>query len=108
VVASRANQVVQVIGPDGSKAVRIYDLPPYDSMTTHAADATSGRELLLLRECMRSWRFYDDFRTDHAAPARLSGVGTRTFALAGDGGDLAAALQTTIENDDEAPEYRDR
>jgi predicted ATPase len=29
-------------------------------------------------------------------------VGTRTFALAGDGADLAAALQTIIENDDQA------
>ncbi|MBO0751533.1 MAG: AAA family ATPase [Bradyrhizobiaceae bacterium] len=102
VFASRANQVVQVLGLDGKKAVQIYDLAPYDSMMTHAADATAGRELLLLRERMRSWRFYDHFRTDHEAPARLSRVGTRTFALAGDGADLAAALQTTIENDDEA------
>jgi predicted ATPase len=101
VFASRTNQVVQVLGPDGKKTVQIYDLAPYDSMMTHAADATTGRELLVLRERMRSWRFYDHFRTDHEAPARLSRVGTRTFALAGDGADLAAALQTTVENDDE-------
>jgi predicted ATPase len=102
VFASRTNQVVQVLGVDGKKAVQIYDLAPYDSMMTHAADATSGRELLALRERMRSWRFYDHFRTDREAPARVSRVGTRTFALAGDGADLAAALQTTIENDDQA------
>ena len=99
--ASRTNQVVQVLGQDGKKAIQIYDLPPYDSMMTHAADATSGRELLVLRERMRSWRFYDYFRTDRESPARISRVGTRTFALAGDGVDLAAALQTIIENDDQ-------
>jgi predicted ATPase len=94
--------VVQVLGVDGKKAIQIYDLPAYDSMMTHAADATSGRELLVLRERMRSWRFYDHFRTDREAPARISRVGTRTFALAGEGADLAAALQTTIENADQA------
>jgi predicted ATPase len=101
IFASRINQVVQVLGEDGRKAVQIYDLAPYDSMMTHAADAKSGRELLLLRERMRSWRFYDHFRTDRNAPARISRVGTRTFALASDGADLAAALQTTIENGDD-------
>jgi predicted ATPase len=99
--ASRINQVVQVLGQDGRKAVQICDLAPYDSMMTHAADATSGRELLVLRERMRSWRFYDHFRTDRDAPARISRVGTRTFALAGDGADLAAALQTINETGDD-------
>jgi predicted ATPase len=56
----------------------------------------------VLRERMRSWRFYDHFRTDRESPARISRIGTRTFALAGDGADLAAALQTIIENDDQA------
>jgi predicted ATPase len=102
IFASRTNQVVQVLGQDGKKSIQIFDLPPYDSMMTHAADATSGRELLVLRERMRSWRFYDHFRTDRESPARISRVGTRTFALAGDGADLAAALQTIIENDDQA------
>jgi predicted ATPase len=102
VVASRTNQFVQVLGTDGKKDVQICDLAPYDSMMTHAADVRAGRELLGLRERMRSWRFYDHFRTDREAPARIARVGTRTFALAGDGADLAAALQTTIENSNEA------
>jgi predicted ATPase len=101
VFASRTNQFVQVLAEDGRKAVQISDLAPYDSMMTHAADAKAGRELLVLRERLRSWRFYDHFRTDREAPARLARVGTRTFALAGDGADLAAALQTTIENGDD-------
>jgi predicted ATPase len=101
VFASRVNQVVQVLAEDGRRIVQMSDLAPYDSMMTHAADPKSLRELLALRERMRSWRFYDHFRTDRDAPARTSRVGTRTFALASDGADLAAALQTIIENGDE-------
>jgi predicted ATPase len=101
VFATRNNGVVQVLDQNGKKAIQIYDLAPYDSMMTHAADATAGRELLVLRERMRSWRFYDHFRTDRDAPARVSRVGTRTFALAGDGADLAATLQTIVENGDD-------
>jgi predicted ATPase len=51
--------------------------------------------------CARSWRFCDHFRADRESPARISRAGTRTFALAGDGADLAAALQTIIEIDDQ-------
>jgi predicted ATPase len=101
VFASRTNQFVQVLSEDGRRTVPISDLAPYDSMMTHAADPKSARELLVLRERMRSWRFYDHFRTDRDAPARTSRAGTRTFALASDGADLAAALQTIIENGDD-------
>jgi predicted ATPase len=43
------------------------------------------------------WRFYDHFRSDSEAPARLPQLGTRTPVLHHDGRDLAAALQTIIE-----------
>ncbi len=101
VLASRVNQFVQLLTEDGRRAVPVSDLASYDSMMTHAADPKSGRELLVLRERMRSWRFYDHFRTDREAPARISRVGTRTFAMASDGADLAAALQTVIETGDD-------
>lgn len=42
-------------------------------------------------------RFYDHFRSDKDAPARLPQLGTRTPVLSQDGHDLAAALQTIIE-----------
>ena len=51
----------------------------------------------MLREQMRSWRFYDHFRTDVDAPARLPQIGTHTPVLSNDGADLAAALQTILE-----------
>jgi predicted ATPase len=68
-----------------------------DSMLTHCADTTKARDLLLLREHMRNWRFYDHFRTDPHAPARRPQIGTLTPILASDGADLAAAVQTIVE-----------
>ncbi|QGM45476.1 AAA family ATPase [Methylocystis heyeri] len=69
-------------------------LNPFDSMATHCADQREGFELFQLRETMRGWRFYDQFRTDRDAPARRLQIGTYTPVLASDGSDLAAALQT--------------
>ena len=71
-------------------------------MLTELADPRAAPELLLIREQMRSWRFYDHLRTDAAAPARASQIGTRTMVLGSDGADLAAALQTIVEIGDAA------
>lgn len=65
-------------------------------------DPRSAPEVLLLRESIRSWRFYDHFRTDAEAPARQLQVGTRAPALSHDGRDVAAALQTIREIGDGA------
>jgi predicted ATPase len=54
--------------------------------------------MLRVREQVRSWRFYDHIRTDAAAPARSTQIGTRTPVLSHDGADIAAALQTIREN----------
>lgn len=70
---------------------------PFDSMMTQIADPRHAPEVLLLRETMRRWRFYDHFRSDAGAPARQPAIGTYTPILANDGADLAAALQTIIE-----------
>jgi predicted ATPase len=75
-------------------------LPAFDSMFNRLADPIRTPEVLRLRDEVRSWRFYDHFRTDSEAPARLAQVGTRTPVLAHDGRDLAAALQTIRENGD--------
>ncbi|QYE32952.1 AAA family ATPase (plasmid) [Polymorphobacter sp. PAMC 29334] len=68
-----------------------------DSMVAQCADTADGLELLILRERMRAWRFYDDLRTDREAPSRRPQVGTVTPVLAGDGSDIGAAVQTIIE-----------
>jgi predicted ATPase len=66
-------------------------------MMTQAADPRSAPEMIILREQIRSWRFYDHFRTDTDAPARLPQIGTHTPILSNDGADMAAALQTIRE-----------
>ncbi|HEV7975742.1 AAA family ATPase [Amycolatopsis sp.] len=71
---------------------------PTDSMLSEFADPRRAPELLVVRERIRSWRFYDHFRTDISAPARESRIGTRTPVLGHDGGDVAAALQTIRES----------
>lgn len=69
----------------------------FDSIFGQLADPGAAPEVLLLRERIRAWRFYDHFRTDETAPARSPQIGTRTPVLSHDGRDLAAALQTIIE-----------
>lgn len=69
----------------------------FASMMTEYADPHAAPEMLSLREQMRSWRFYDHFRSDADAPARQPQIGTYTPVLANDGADLAAALQTIRE-----------
>jgi predicted ATPase len=72
-------------------------LPSFDSMLSRCADPARAPEMLALREQLRSWRFYDHFRTDAESPARAPQIGTHTPVLAHDGSDLAAALQTIME-----------
>lgn len=72
-------------------------LSGFESLFDHVADPASAPEVLVLRERIRSWRFYDHFRSDHEAPARLPQLGTRTPVLSHDGRDLAAAWRTVQE-----------
>jgi predicted ATPase len=107
-VLARANAFAQRKGPavslrnqEGEWRLAYESLKSYDSMLTHCSDPRDGAELLLLRENMRGWRFYDHFRTDSEAPARRRQVGTRTPVLASDGADLGAAIATIREVGDE-------
>jgi predicted ATPase len=91
-LADRSGQVVRARDASGAwgSPVRIGS---GDSMLGELAEP----EILLLRDRMRAWRFYDQFRTDRDAPARQSRIGTRTPVLDHDGADLPAALQTIRE-----------
>ncbi|AZE45973.1 putative RecF protein [Pseudomonas chlororaphis] len=71
--------------------------PTFDSLFDQVGNLRSSPEVLLLRENIRGWRFYDHFRSDAEAPARQPQLGTRTPVLHHDGRDLAAALQTIRE-----------
>jgi predicted ATPase len=68
-----------------------------DSMLASVADPERAPEMLAVREAVRGWRFYDQFRTDADSPARGSHIGTWTPVLHHDGSNLAAALQTILE-----------
>ncbi len=79
---------------DGDWLMLTQTLASFDSMMTQSADPRNTPEMLLLRESIRGWRFYDHFRTDAASPARLPQIGTHTPVLGHDGRDLAAAIET--------------
>lgn len=95
--ARRSGPCVETMAADGSKKITIKDLASFDSMMTHAADPEDMLELLIMRERMKAWRFYDHFRTDAEAPARRPNIGTRTPILSSDGSDLPSAIQTILE-----------
>lgn len=56
-------------------------LSVFDSVFTQMADPERAPEAMVLRESIRNWRFYDHFRSDREAPARLAPLGTRTPVL---------------------------
>ncbi len=89
---------------DGEGTWQNIELPMMDSTSvlSEFTDPVNAPEIVLLRDSIRSWRFYDHFRTDAAAPARRAEVGTYTPAMSDDGSDLGAALQTIREFGDHA------
>jgi predicted ATPase len=95
----RKRAFVEVRGTSSRGAWEPFEsrLRPYESVLTEVMDPIRAPELLAVREQIRGWRFYDQFRTDADSPIRQSQVGTRTPVLDADGRDLAAALQTIIE-----------
>ncbi|HEX5117743.1 MAG TPA: AAA family ATPase [Pseudonocardiaceae bacterium] len=91
-LVDRAAGIVRLRGSESHHSIGLTD-----SVLSELADPGAAPELLLVRERIRSWRFYDQFRTDAGAPARRRQVGTRTPVLDHDGSDLAAAIQTIVE-----------
>lgn len=96
-LVERKGILVRTRGEDDKWQNEGQHIASFDSMLAQMADPRRTPELLTLREQIRSWRFYDHFRTDAAAPARLPQIGTHTPVLGHDGSDLAAALQTIRE-----------
>jgi predicted ATPase len=96
-LVDRHGSLVKTKRDDGQWATLSYQLSSFDSMMAQFADPQNAPEMLALREQIRSWRFYDHFRTDVDAPARLPQIGTHTPVLSDDGADLAAAVQTIKE-----------
>lgn len=93
-IIDRRSAGVRVRGDDGWVSLT-QSLGPGQSVLLDLADGTAQPEAVALRHRIASWRFYDHFRTDAAAPARMPQVGTRTRWLSDDGADLAAVWATT-------------
>jgi len=96
-LVQRTGAVVERSG-EGGRAVPIaLEVSPHESLFAAVSDPLEAPEVFQLRRTILSWRFYDSFRTDRQAPARSGRIATSTPSLAGDGGDLAAAVQTILE-----------
>lgn len=96
-LVERRGGVVRIRRDGAEWDVVAQHLQPFESMMECIADPQRAAEVLALREQIRSWRFYDHFRTDAEAPARQTHIGTYAPVLAHDGRDLAAAMQTILE-----------
>lgn len=95
-LVDRQRSGVRVRGDDGWVTPN-QTLGPGQSALIDLADGTAQPETLAFRHRVASWRFYDHFRTDALAPARLPQVGTRTRWLSDDGRDIAAVWATTVD-----------
>jgi predicted ATPase len=96
-LVERRNAVVRIRRENGDWDVLTSQLHTFESMMDVIADPQRAAEVIALRDQIRSWRFYDHFRTDIDAPARQLQIATYTPVLSHDGRDLAAALQTIFE-----------
>jgi predicted ATPase len=98
----RDRGLVRARDADGAWSEVSHGLRSYDTVLGELGDPARTPEVIRVRDQMRAWRFYDQLRTDSAAPARRPAVGTTTPVLSGDGSDLASAL-ATIEFLGESP-----
>jgi predicted ATPase len=96
-LVDRQGPLVRMRREDNNWSIVTDCLSNFDSMMTHVSDPRNAPEMLTLRESIRNWRFYDQFRTDADSPVRSPQVGTWTPILGNDGSDLAAAIQTIRE-----------
>jgi predicted ATPase len=68
--AVRNGPSVRIRNESGEWRQAYQHLASFDSMMTHCGGPRDAIELLMLRERMRDWRFYDQLRTDPDAPSR--------------------------------------
>jgi predicted ATPase len=86
---------------NGEQVSYLMELHHAESVMDQIVDPHQFPHLDDLRRRLLKWRFYHGFRTDSESPMRRPQVGVRTRVLSTDGSDLAAALQTIIENGDD-------
>ncbi len=98
-----SNCLVDRVGPvvkirSGRKwAVYNAHLNAYESILNEISDPVAVPEVYAVRQTIRNWRFYDQFRTDPQSAIRIPQMGTRTPVLDHEGHSLVAALRTLYE-----------
>lgn len=93
----RRGQTLRCRGASGKWQEIEMLLSRQSSMLSEYADPMAAPELIIMREKLRRWRFYDTFCVDARSPARQTCVATFTPIMASDGADLPAAIQTIRE-----------
>ncbi len=105
ILSDRDRRAVKVADDEGRWNPLTNAMPVFESLLTRVADPRSAPEVLVLRDRLRAWRFYDHLRADAEAPARQPQVGTWTPVLAHDGSDVASALATLARVGDGAEAF---
>ena len=72
-------------------------LNTYDSMLSEIGDPIATPEIHKIRHIIRSWRFYDQFRTDAHSIIKIPKSAPHAPVLDHDGHNLVAALRTIYE-----------
>lgn len=96
----RKNQSAWLRDGDGRRVEYPIQLLQSESALSQIMEAHLYPELAFFRSELSAWRFFHQFRTDADSPLRRPQVGVRTPVLDSGGEDLAAALQTIIEDGD--------
>jgi predicted ATPase len=96
-LVDRKGPLVAVRRDDGEWSTVTDRLTGFDSVLAHVSDPRNAPEVLMLREEIRAWRFYDHFRTDAESPVRIPQIATWTPVLGNDGSDLASSVVTIRE-----------
>jgi predicted ATPase len=96
-LVERRGPLLRATDDNGSLQIVPCRPSPFESMMTEYADPRAVPEMIAVRDKIRSWRFYDHFRSDRQSPARQQQIGTYTPILSDDGSDVAAALATIRE-----------
>lgn len=93
------DRVGPVVKVRSGRTWQVYNahLNTYDSILSEISDPVAVPEVHAVRQTIRNWRFYDQFRTDSQSIIRIPQIGTRTPVLDHNGHSLVAALRTIQE-----------
>lgn len=97
VMAKRKGPAVELRGSDGKMAALPLPVHATESMISEVRDGGNCPAVVAARETLLAWRFYHHFATDARSALRQTSVGFWSPVLDGDGGNLAANLQTLVE-----------